>query len=523
MTYSTLTLEQSIDLARNEIRNRIPGADVSRGSDYDILARVLGTMFFGTQAQGEYLSRQALPDTAELTYLERHAAIRGIYRQLAAGSTGSVMLLGTGAGPYVQPVNSVLEHADGTQFELTAPATVYTPTWSGKTLVTGSTRSRVLVAPNTAGMAAGDVVDIGGEKIVIGELVALASAFDTLTPINTTSAPGTAITPASGTIASVRSLSTGATTSKPAVDVLTLAAPTAGISASATVLLLSGAGDQESDDEIRARTLDHTAVPPGGGNVEDFRTWARTTLGVRLGDAFVFPNRRGLGTVDVYPVGIAGARPPSASMLAAVTAQIALKTPALLDVLVKSFTYSAEIDVTVQIVAGAEWASDFGITSYTVSGGSTASRINTSASFIGLAEIGDHVVLQCVIGGLRYAFQRTIASITAAYFDLDSPLPAVPVSGQTIRSGGPLWQTAYDAIVDIFENLGPGSAAGGVGYIRHPAPVDAFPETLYLASIVRAVQSIHGVSNCVVTDPALDTTAALGEILRRGKIDLICV
>lgn len=523
MAYTTLTLDQSIALARDEIRNRIPGADLSEGSDYDVEARVLGTLFFGNQTQGDYLAKQALPDTAELAYLERHAKIRGVYRQPAAGATGLAMLLGTAAGPTVQPINSVLEHADGTQFELTAAATVYTPAWSGKTVVTGSTLSRIIVAPNTTGMAAGDVCDIGGEKVVIGELVPLASAFDVVTPLLVAATPSTAINPSAGIRASVRALTTGATTNKPARDVLTLAAPTAGISASAVVLLLSGGGDQETDDEVRGRVLDHTATPPGAGNVEDFRMWARTTPGVRLGDAFVFPNQRGLGTVDVYPVGISGARAPSPSMLASVKAQITAKMSAFVDLVVKSFSYSSQVPVTVTIVPGPEWQSDFGLTAFTLDAASTTTRVMVTASPVGTVEIGDRVVVQLLIGGIWHGYQREAASVQATYIDLDIALPAAPVAGGSVRSGGPLWQPAYDAIVALFDNLGPGAASGGVDYIRHSSQVDAFPETLYRASIMRVIQSLTGVLNTVVTDPVADTTASLGEILQRGKIDILCV
>lgn len=521
MAYTTLTLEESIEIARDEIRNRIPGADVSRGSDYDIRARVLGTLFFGLQAQGDYLARQALPDTAELEYLERHAAIRGVYRQPAAGATGAVLLVGSDPGPLLQPSGSTLKHADGTRYVLTAPCTVQIATGSGKTVADGTTRSRIIVAPNTTGIVAGNVYNIGGELVAVREVLSLVSAFDVYRLMSTAPVPGEPIVQSSGGVAFVRSLSRGATTNKPVRDVLTLDSPVTLVSAAASVLLMSGGGDAETDDEVRARVIDHTAVPPGAGNVEDYRMWARTTPNVRVGDVFVFPNQRGLGTVDVFPIGVSGARLPSASMLAAVTAQIAAKAPAIVDVLVKSFTYSAQIDVTATLVAGPEYASDFGLTSFTTASGSTTTLINFTGSPVGVIEVGDRVVVQVQIGGLWYAFERPAAIVTASGVVLSSPLPAAPVAGQVVRSGGPLWQLAYAAVLDIFDTLGPGTVAGGIGYVRHPTPVDAFPETLYLSTVVAALKIITGTLNVTVTAPALDTTAALGEILRRGKIDIL--
>jgi len=94
---------------------------------------------------------------------------------------------------------------------------------------------------------------------------------------------------------------------------LTLQPTSAGI-ASATLLTMQGGVDVETDTELLARLLDIIRRPPAGGNRHDYRRWALEVPGVSA--AFVYPLRRGLGTVDVAIV--SGDGLPSAETLQAV-------------------------------------------------------------------------------------------------------------------------------------------------------------------------------------------------------------
>ena len=75
-------------------------------------------------------------------------------------------------------------------------------------------------------------------------------------------------------------------------------------------LTLSGGVAAETDAALLARLLDYMQHPPGGGNVYDYRRWALTVAGISR--AWTFPNRRGLGTVDVAVLGPDGPAAPSA-------------------------------------------------------------------------------------------------------------------------------------------------------------------------------------------------------------------
>lgn len=70
-----------------------------------------------------------------------------------------------------------------------------------------------------------------------------------------------------------------------------------GVSSQVTVVLMTGGTDDETDVELLARLLELIRRPPAGGNKYDYRRWAMSVDGVSA--AYVYPLRRGLGTVDV--------------------------------------------------------------------------------------------------------------------------------------------------------------------------------------------------------------------------------
>lgn len=74
-----------------------------------------------------------------------------------------------------------------------------------------------------------------------------------------------------------------------------MAAP-AGVS-SDCIITTQGGTDAENDDSLLARVLERIRRPPAGGNQYDYKNWALSVDGVT--GAYVYPLRRGLGTVDV--------------------------------------------------------------------------------------------------------------------------------------------------------------------------------------------------------------------------------
>lgn len=77
----------------------------------------------------------------------------------------------------------------------------------------------------------------------------------------------------------------------------TLVSAPYGIDSLVIVEAMTGGTAQETDAALLARYLDLIRRPPAGGNKYDYRRWALEVDGVT--GAFVYPLRRGLGTVDI--------------------------------------------------------------------------------------------------------------------------------------------------------------------------------------------------------------------------------
>lgn len=63
------------------------------------------------------------------------------------------------------------------------------------------------------------------------------------------------------------------------------------------VITTQGGTDAENDASLLARLLEIIRRPPAGGNQYDYKNWALSVDGVT--SAYVYPLRRGLGTVDI--------------------------------------------------------------------------------------------------------------------------------------------------------------------------------------------------------------------------------
>lgn len=116
----------------------------------------------------------------------------------------------------------------------------------------------------------------------------------------------------------VRALSAGEVGNLAAGTILTWQSPPLGLAGTATAGALVGGTDAETDASLLARLLELIRRPPAGGNKYDYKRWALEVDGVS--SAYVYPLRRGLGTVDVVITSADGL--PSAEIIAAAQAHI---------------------------------------------------------------------------------------------------------------------------------------------------------------------------------------------------------
>jgi len=94
--------------------------------------------------------------------------------------------------------------------------------------------------------------------------------------------------------------------------------PGVGVDSAVTDLNAVGGTDIETDKELLSRLLEILRRPPAGGNRHDYKRWAMSVPGVSA--AFIYPLRRGLGTVDI--VIVADDDVPSSDVLSSVQAYI---------------------------------------------------------------------------------------------------------------------------------------------------------------------------------------------------------
>lgn len=119
------------------------------------------------------------------------------------------------------------------------------------------------------------------------------------------------------TVAAV-ALTAGSAGNVAAGTALTVSSPPSDFTSVASIVSMVGGTDEETDEELLARLLDLIRNPPAGGNQYDFRRWALSVPGVSA--AYVYPLRRGLGTVDIVITASGGL--PSAATIAATQAYI---------------------------------------------------------------------------------------------------------------------------------------------------------------------------------------------------------
>lgn len=151
-------------------------------------------------------------------------------------------------------------------------------------------------------------------------------------------------------VLSIRSLEPGAISNQHNKTAQFMAAPV-GVSSELVNLDVTGGTDVESDNSLLTRLLDLLRRPPAGGNQYDYKAWALSVDGVT--SAYVYPLRRGLGTVDV--VITSGDNVPSDDIVSKVQNYIDSVRPvtAKNSMVIKPDVTKVDIEVKVSLSGGA--------------------------------------------------------------------------------------------------------------------------------------------------------------------------
>jgi uncharacterized phage protein gp47/JayE len=123
MPFARPTLQEIVDRVQSDLATRLvlTGA-VLRRSALTVFARVLAGAVHLLHGHLEFLAQQIFPDTSEVEYLERQANLFGLTRIVATFAIGNATA--TGSNGSIIPAGTVLQRADGVQYEVDTEAVV---------------------------------------------------------------------------------------------------------------------------------------------------------------------------------------------------------------------------------------------------------------------------------------------------------------------------------------------------------------------------------------------------------------
>lgn len=147
-----LNLEQIRNQYLRDLQNNNPDSYVHEGSDNYVRGTAIAAVGEGQYQHQEWILRQAFADTADSSYLEKHAVKYGIYRKAATLAGGTVRVTGTAGSelPVGQQVSV------GSQIYLTvAAATIGATGTADIAVVSATTGSAANLSANTAAIVQG--------------------------------------------------------------------------------------------------------------------------------------------------------------------------------------------------------------------------------------------------------------------------------------------------------------------------------------------------------------------------------
>lgn len=436
--------EQLFDYFIGNYAQAQPEKNVARGSDPYRLGRVVSGAIWTLLAKLLFYVKNSLPDTAEKELLERWGGVYAFPRLAAAGAKAKLGLHVTGTVGAPVPVDSELAHEDGTTYR---------------------------VATDGAAIGAGGYVDVD-----------------------------------------VEAKSTGTATNKGVGELLQFTAPPSNVDADATVTVkLTGGVDIESYDAYRVRLLAHIGDPPQGGAIHDYIEWLKKIPGVK--DAYIWAHRRGTGTIDlaILGPGTGAARIVSADVELAADTAVELQRPAG----ARDFVILTPVPVTTNVKCtididleryGWDWDDagvGYAITAYD-SNASTITVPTLPVSVVAGMRIqvrGEEALITLRVGNvLTLSFEPDYDGNGVSWFVIDPN-----VNGQMVRASGDLVKPVKNAILALFNTLGPArfiSAASPDGYAR-----TSWSASLKLSKLNAAITDVDGVDDCTITDPVITTVA----------------
>lgn len=283
---------------------------------------------------------------------------------------------------------------------------------------------------------------------------------------------------------SLVSVSTGIAANLPTGSLLTWVSPPAGLDPTFTLTTaLIDAEDTETDTELVARLLERIQNPPRGGVAADYRFWTENSvnvttlasLGIRR--AYVYPQRQGLGSVDVVPL-VAGTtgptRIPGATTRALVQAHVNTKRPITATVYIIEASAAAANALRIRIrllpstakggVYLFDWSDGGTPTTITAHTANTITVGAVPAALSAAFASGSQPRVQVIIstsGASAAPFVARVSNIVGLVITLDTSFDVQPTDAvDYFWAGGGAVDAVADRILDYSLTLGPSRQSG---------------------------------------------------------------
>ena len=297
----------------------------------------------------------------------------------------------------------------------------------------------------------------------------------------------------------VIAIDTGSTTLLNAGETLTFVTPPTYIEETAELQLAidEDGNDAESDGDYRTRILARFSTPPLGGAQADYEAWALEVVGVHA--AYVYPNRAGLGTVDVAAlhIGTGAARLLNISERETLLTHLEEKRPVhatvrVLETVEESTSVEARILSTGEALYAWDWNDETPLIVSSWTSGTRTLVFTTSRP--DTMQAGHRIVLK-KLAGTGNGAPLVIESLSSTNAVVLEAAPDVaPVNLDEAYSGGELTTPVRNAILDHVNNLGTANPDA--------TPYGSWEAALRIAGLYRVLNGVDGVLDLVIVAPA---------------------
>lgn len=328
--------------------------------------------------------------------------------------------------------------------------------------------------------------------------------------------------PAAGFLdVNVSAISTGETTNLEENQELTFDVTPVDLLDTATLQIdLENGLDKELDGPYRARLLIRIAQGAAGGNRLDWESFVVESA-ANIATGYAYPNRNGLGTVDVagLKTGSGTIRTLSVGERATLLGDVdALRPVSAVARVLETTTLGVDVETTVIRESDAQFAFDWDdSTAPLVLTYVSATRLLTfAAARPANMEAGDRLVVKSTGASGKEFTIESLSGSDAVVLTVD--LDFTPTATDPVYSGGPVVQTTRQSIIDLFDALGPANPD-----TKNYGPWEG---NLRLATLFEAIQTTEGildstlitpVANVVADDPAFPANTSV-ELLIPGRI-----